>query len=155
MLTKAKKSHAKVSRAEVTTIFGLQTKRLKNLLNLPRKLYIALHKICDNTGFHWPVFSRIRTEPNWFAWQYVKLQNSLSCNFTCTQHKSMRNCLSRSFLEKPSQLFWSFLNKKVLPCVIIKLKIAIISAKFRFTIFKAETRAANTMPTEYFCSKFK
>ena len=24
--------------------------------------YPALHKICENTGFHWPVFFRIRTE---------------------------------------------------------------------------------------------
>ena len=28
----------------------------------PRKIGMSLHKVCENTRFHWPVFSRIRIE---------------------------------------------------------------------------------------------
>ena len=35
----------------------LNTKILKFLWNIWKK---ALHKTCENTGFHWPIFSRIR-----------------------------------------------------------------------------------------------
>ena len=27
----------------------------------PQKLKVMLHKICENKGFHWPVFFRVRT----------------------------------------------------------------------------------------------
>ena len=37
----------------------LNTKILKFLWNIWKK---ALHKTCENTGFHWPIFSRIRTK---------------------------------------------------------------------------------------------
>ena len=38
----------------------------------------SLHKICENTGFHWPLFSRIRTEILSLYWKIRVSENPYS-----------------------------------------------------------------------------
>ena len=80
--------------------------------------FYTLHKICENTGFHWPVFSRIRTKPTILS-SYGRIwatENAQSRIFYAVFSKTMK------FIH----LCWSFFTYRSYGSIFSNLEFVIL-----------------------------